>query len=239
MMCSEKMEETSSDGAGADNRNNKKYITPPVSVTKFDSFYMSLRDTENERRNRCSDSMRRLRQYRGRQYRGLTHAEKTTRQSIINNNDDEEEEDDDVLFIGDFELKDESSSHEVVQHAYGATKEVWAWGKTVPVLSNVLGITEGVTSKFLEITIHVDDVEKDIVIPNLKKLDDEIFSPMIGTILNIVGPAVSVGEEVIGNHVMHIIPHIPFLGQLVLGEEKKAKAKDDIDNRTDGSLSTK
>lgn len=232
MMCSEKMEETS-DGAGADNRKNKKSTTPPVSVTKFDSFFMSLRDTENERRNRCSDSMRRLRQYRG-----LTHAEKTTRQSIINN-DDDEEEDDDVLFIGDFELKDESSSHEVVQHAYGATKEVWAWGKTVPVLSNVLGITEGVTSKFLEITIHVDDVEKDIVIPNLKKLDDEIFSPMIGTILNIVGPAVSVGEEVIGKHVMHIVPHIPFLGQLVLGEEKKAKAKDDIDNRTDGSLSTK
>jgi len=231
-MCSDKMEVKVrvSDGDGADNRK-----VPPVSVTKFETFYLSLRDTKIERRNRCSDSLRRMRQYRG-----LAYAEKTTTQTIVTNYDDDD--DDDVLFIGDFELQGGPSSHEVVQHAYGATKEVWAWGKTVPVLSNVLGLTEGVTSKILEVTIHVDDrydIEKDLVIPNLKKFDDEILSPLIGTILNKVGPAVSVGEEVIVKHIMHIVPQIPFLGQFVLGEEKEDKANDDIDNRTDGSLATK
>ena len=224
VMCSEKME-----APVADNQQNKLKQSP-VTVTKFDSFYMSLRAVENERRNHCSDSLRRLRL---RRYRG----EKATRQSIIDNN--VKEDDDDVFHIGDFEieLESESSSHEVVQHAYGATKEVWAWGKTVPVLSNVLGLTEGVTSKFFEITIHVDDVEKDLVIPNLKKLDDEIVSPSIGTILNIIGPAVSVGDEVILKPALHHLVHIPFLGQLILGEKKEAEVKDTdtIDHQADGN----
>mmetsp|Transcript_3763 Transcript_3763/g.5789 ORF Transcript_3763/g.5789 Transcript_3763/m.5789 type:complete len:252 (-) Transcript_3763:96-851(-) len=225
VMCSEKME-----ASVADNQQNKLKQSP-VTVTKFDSFYMSLRAVENERRSHCSDSLRRLRL---RRYRG----EKVTQQLIIDNNAKEDDGDDeDVFHIGDFEieLESESSSHEVVQHAYGATKEVWEWGKTVPVLSNVLGLTEGVTSKFFEITIHVDDVEKDLVIPNLKKLDDEIVSPSIGTILNIIGPAVSVGEEVILKPALHHIVHIPFLGQLILGEKKEDEAKDIIDHQADGS----
>ncbi|KAK1745153.1 hypothetical protein QTG54_004444 [Skeletonema marinoi] len=226
VMCSEKMETSV-----ADNQKNKLKLSP-VTVTKFDSFYMSLRAVENERRNHCSDSLRRLRL---RRYRG----EKMTQQLIIDNNVKEEDDgdDEDVFHIGDFEieLENESSSHEVVQHAYGATKEVWAWGKTVPVLSNVLGLTEGVTSKFFEITIHVDDVEKDLVIPNLKKLDDEIVSPSIGTILKIIGPAMSVGEEVLVKPALHHIVQIPFLGQLILGEKKEDEVKDIIDHQADGS----
>ena len=209
----------------ADNQTDELKQSPvSVTVTKFDSFYLSLRDIENERRNQCSDSLRRLRLRR-------YCASNTSRQSILStsSNDYEEEdeqEDEDVFHIGDFELDDESNSHEVVQHAYGATKEVWEWGKSIPVLSNVLGLTEGVTTKFLQLTIHVDDVEKDLVIPNLKKLDDEVISPSIGTILNIIGPAVSVGEEVIVKPALHIVPNIPFLGQLVLGKNEEDEVKD-------------
>ena len=205
----------------ADNQKDELKQQSPVSVTvtKFDSFYLSLRDIENERRSQCSDSLRRLRLRR-------YCASNTTRQSIssTSSKSDYEGEDEDVFHIGDFELDDVSNSHEVVQHAYGATKEVWAWGKTIPVLSNVLGLTEGVTTKFLQLTIHVDDVEKDLVIPNLKKLDDEVISPSIGTILNIIGPAVSVGEEVIVKPALHIVPNIPFLGQLVLGKNVEVEA---------------
>ena len=209
----------------ADNQKDELKQQSPVSVTvtKFDSFYLSLRDIEIERRSQCSDSLRRLRLRR-------YCASHTTRQSILStssNEEDDEQEDEDVFHIGDFELvNDESNSHEVVQHAYGATKEVWEWGKSIPVLSNVLGLTEGVTTKFLQLTIHVDDVEKDLVIPNLKKLDDEVISPSIGTILNIIGPAVSVGEEVIVKPALHIVPNIPFLGQLVLGENEEGEVKD-------------
>ena len=211
----------------ADNQKDELKQQSPVSVTvtKFDSFYLSLRDIENERRSQCSDSLRRLRLRR-------YCASNSTRQSISSTSSNEEDdrsnqqEDEDVFHIGDFELDDESNSHEVVQHAYGATKEVWEWGKTIPVLSNVLGLTEGVTTKFLQLTIHVDDVEKDLVIPNLKKLDDEVISPSIGTILNIIGPAVSIGEEVIVKPALHIVPNIPFLGQLVLGENEEDEVKD-------------
>lgn len=197
----------------------------PVTVTKFDSFYLSLRDVENERRNQCSDSVRRLRL---RRYR----VEDTPRQSIIptpnkEENIEDNDDDEDIFHIGDFEIECESSSHhEVVQHAYGATKEVWEWGKTVPVLSDVLGLTEGVTTKFLQLTIQIDDVEKDLVIPNLKKLDDDIVSPSIGTIWNIIGPALAVGDEVIVKPVLHIAPHIPFVGQLLFGEKKEDEEKD-------------
>ena len=205
----------------ADNQKDELKQSP-VTVTKFDSFFLSLRDIETERRSQCSESLRRLRLRR-------YCAEDMTRQTIlsISTSSNEEDDDEDTVFhIGDFELESESRSHEVVQHAYGASKEVWEWGKTIPVLSNVLGLTEGVTSKFLQFTIHVDDVEKDLVIPNLKKLDDEIISPSIGTFLNIIGPAVSVGEEVIVKPALHIVLNIPFLGQLVLGEKKEDEVKD-------------
>lgn len=205
----------------------------PLTVTKFDSFFLSLRDVENERRSQCTDSLRRL---RVRRYR----VENTPRQSIIptptTHEEIEDDDDEEVFHIGDFELlESESSSHEVVQHAYGATKEVWEWGKTVPVLSDVLGLTEGVTTKFLQLTIHIDDVEKDLVIPNLKKLDDEIVSPSIGTIWNMIGPALAVGDEVIVKPALHIAPHIPFLGQLLFGDEKEDEAKDSIVHEIDGS----
>jgi len=227
-MCTEKIEISVDDNQKVERKQS------PVTVTKFDSFYLSLRAVENERRSQCSDSLRRLRL---RRYR----VENTPRQSIIPTPSQEEiEEDDDdeedVFHIGDFELlESESSSHEVVQHVYGATKEVWAWGKTVPVLSDVLGLTEGVTSKFLQLTIHIDDVEKDLVIPNLKKLDDEIVSPSIGTILNIIGPAVAVGDEVIVKPALHIAPHIPFIGQLLFGEEKEDEEEGSNVHEVDGS----
>lgn len=209
VMCQEKMD-TSDDNQTVEREQS------PVTVTKFESFYLSLRHVEKERRNQCTDSVRRLRL---RRYR----VENTPRQSITPTprlEEIEDEDDEEIFHIGDFELECEPS-HEVVQHAYGAGKEVWEWGKTVPVLSDVLGLTEGVTTKFLQLTIHIDDVEKDLVIPNLKRLDDEIVSPSIGAILNIIGPAVDVGDEVIVKPALHMAPHIPFVGQLLFGEKKK------------------
>ncbi len=185
-------------------KQKNKFRSSPVTVTRFDSFYMSLRDVEHERRDRCSDSLRRLRQY------GLTKngVAISTRESTIQNNDIN---DNDVVFLngGKDDKSNDNSPPEVVQNAYGATKQVWEWGKNVPVLSDVLGLTEGVTNKFFEITIQVEDVERDLVIPNLKKLDNEIVNPIIGAVFNAIGPALSVGDEVVVKPVMHlVIPHI-------------------------------
>lgn len=188
-------------------KQKNKFRSSPVTVTKFDSFYMSLRDVEHERRDRCSDSLRRLRQY------GLTKngVAISTRESTIQNNN---------MFLNEGKDKsNDNSPSEVVQNAYGATKQVWEWGKNVPVLSDVLGLTEGFTNKFFEITIQVEDVERDLVIPNLKKLDDEIVNPIIGAVFNAIGPALSVGDEVVVKPVMHVIlPHI-------IGREDKEKTE--------------
>ena len=199
--------------------SKSKVKQSPVIVTKFDNFFMSLRAVENEQREQRSDSLRRLRL-------GRYCDENTTRQSTImvhkrgDLKEDFEIDDGEIIHIGDFEMINESGSHDVAQQTYGVTKEVWAWGKTVPLLSDVLGITEGLTSKVLALTINVDDLEKDLVIPNLKKFDEEIVSPSIGIILNVVGPAVSVGEEVIFKPAMHIVPHIPILGKLLGGNKE-------------------
>lgn len=192
------------DDASHPKQKNKLFRSSPVTVTRFDSFYMSLRDVEHERRDRCSDSLRRLRQY------GLTKngVAISTREPTIQNNDIN---DNDVVFLngGKDDKSNDNSPPEVVQNAYGATKQVWEWGKNVPVLSDVLGLTEGVTNKFFEITIQVEDVERDLVIPNLKKLDDELVNPIIGAVFNAIGPALSVGDEVVVKPVMHlVIPHI-------------------------------
>lgn len=188
-------------------KQKNKFRSSPVTVTKFDSFYMSLRDVEHERRDRCSDSLRRLRQY------GLTKngVAISTRESTIQNNN---------MFLNEGKDKsNDNSPSEVVQNAYGVTKQVWEWGKNVPVLSDVLGLTEGFTNKFFEITIQVEDVERDLVIPNLKKLDDEIVNPIIGAVFNAIGPALSVGDEVVVKPVMHVIlPHI-------IGREDKEKTE--------------
>ena len=182
----------------------------PVSVTKFDSFFMSLKDIENERRDKCTDSLQRLHKYRGQ-----THVD--TRR----NTDDD---DNDVLVsINNCNLQlqnkstTSSSSPEVVQNVYGITKDVWEWGKNIPLLGGVFGLTEFTTNKLLEITIQVNDID-DILQPNLKKIDDHIVNPLIG----MVSPVLSIGEEVIVKPVLHIV--LP----LIIGHDNDKKKKDTI-----------
>lgn len=83
---------------------------------------------------------------------------------------------------------------DVSQTIYGATKDVWAYGKTVPVVSNILGIADAAALKALDITFHVDyAVVDDKIKPQLKNLDDYVFTPVISTVWNIVKPLVGGG----------------------------------------------
>lgn len=171
------------------------------SVTKFDSFFLSLKDIENERRDQCTDSLQRLHKYRGQTYDGTRR----------NNNDDDDDNEvlvsinnnNDTLQLQN-KSTSSSSSPEVVQNVYGITKDVWEWGKNIPLLGGVFGLTEFTTNKLLEITIQVNDID-DILQPNLKKVDDHIVNPLIG----VLSPVLSIGEEVIVKPVLHIVlPHI-------------------------------
>jgi len=83
---------------------------------------------------------------------------------------------------------------DVSQTIYGATKDVWAYGKTVPVVSNILGIADAAALKALDITFHVDyAVVDDKIKPQLKNLDDYVFTPVISTVWNVVKPLVGGG----------------------------------------------
>lgn len=75
----------------------------------------------------------------------------------------------------------------VVQNAYGFTKDAWKWGKNVPVLSNFLGVTEGVAEGLLEMIVHMDltAIDQDIFFPNMKKLDDDVITPILRSICEV------------------------------------------------------
>eukprot|EP00984_Skeletonema_dohrnii_P031698 scaffold24546_cov78-Skeletonema_dohrnii-CCMP3373.AAC.3 len=115
----------------------------------------------------------------------------------------------------------EEPHFDIAQNIYGCTKDIWAWGKTIPVLSNVLDLTEGATAKVLDITIHMDlpSIDQNVVVPHAKKLDDVVITPAICAVWGIVVPAVGMGEEMIVKPVMsEVVPRI--LGPLGLLEKK-------------------
>lgn len=105
----------------------------------------------------------------------------------------------------------EEPHFDVTQHIYGGIKDVWAWGKTVPVVEIFLGITETVAAKILDITIHKDlpAIDNDVAKPNLKKLDDQILTPAILAVWGFIEPAVSKGDEMIVKPVMkEVVPKV-------------------------------
>lgn len=129
------------------------------------------------------------------------------------------------------EKKTQEEAHfDVAQNVYGTAKNVWAWGKTVPVMSTFLGLTETVATKVLDTTIHMDlpAIDEKAVTPNLKKLDDDIVTPMILAVWKIVEPAVVKGEELVIKPVLtEVVPRV--LAPLGMFDKKKEDEKKTVD----------
>lgn len=68
-------------------------------------------------------------------------------------------------------------------------------------------------------------IDKNVAEPNLKKLDDEIVTPMILAIWKLVGPAVSKGEEMVVTPVMkEVVPRfIQTFGMDKKKQEEESK----------------
>ncbi|KAL3792447.1 hypothetical protein HJC23_001565 [Cyclotella cryptica] len=121
----------------------------------------------------------------------------------------------------------EDPHFDVAQHIYTHAKDIWAWGKTLPLVTNLLHLTEAVATKLLEATLHTNlpAIDADVATPNLKKLDDQIVTPAILKVWSIVGPAVSRGEEMIVKPVMEeVVPKI--LDTVGMGGDDKKKKKE-------------
>ena len=123
--------------------------------------------------------------------------------------------------------QDQEGHFDVAQTIYGATKDAWAWGKTVAVISNVLGLTEAVAEKVLDTAVHMSlpAIDQDVVKPNLKKLDDDIVSPVILAIWKLIEPAVGKADEMVLKPVMdEVLPRV--LAPLGLLDNQKKKNLD-------------
>mmetsp|Transcript_12467 Transcript_12467/g.26541 ORF Transcript_12467/g.26541 Transcript_12467/m.26541 type:complete len:348 (+) Transcript_12467:178-1221(+) len=135
----------------------------------------------------------------------------------------------------------EEAHFDFAQNVYGTAKNVWAWGKTVPVITNLLGITEAVATKVLDTTVHMDlpAIDEKAVAPQLKKLDDDIVTPLILAVWKLVGPAVEKGDAMVIKPVLtEVVPRV--LGPLGLlgGEDAKKmeeKKKMEVEKAIDSS----
>lgn len=123
---------------------------------------------------------------------------------------------------------EEEAHFDVAQTVYGAAKDVWAWGRTVPVLTNLLGITEAVAAKVLDTTVHMDlpAIDEKGVTPQLKRLDDDLITPVVLAVWKIIAPAVAKGEEMVVKPVMReVVPRV--LAPLGMFGDKKEEDKVD------------
>lgn len=123
-------------------------------------------------------------------------------------------------------IESESAHFDVAQTAYGAYKDLWCWGKTLPVISNVLGLTEDATSKVLSAAIKMDlpSLDEKVAVPHLKKLDDDVVTPAILAVWGVIEPAVEKTDEMIVKPVItEVVPRI--LGPLgMFKDDKKDEA---------------
>ena len=128
--------------------------------------------------------------------------------------------------------QDDGAHFDVAQTIYGATKDAWAWGKTIAVVSNVLDLTEAAALKALDLTVHMDLVVIDDKIkPQLKKLDDEVVTPAILAFWKVVEPALGKADELVLKPVMtEVVPRVlgPF-GFVSEANKKEEEKKAMID----------
>jgi len=139
---------------------------------------------------------------------------------------------------------EEEPHFDVAQNVYGNAKNIWAWGKTVPVISNLLGITEAVATKVLDTTVHMDlpAIDQKAVVPQLKRLDNDLVTPVIIAVWKIIEPAVAKGDEmVVKPMVTQVIPRVIALAPMALfdgkkrEEEKRAKVEEEKESMIDAS----
>lgn len=87
-------------------------------------------------------------------------------------------------------IANEPHHFDVAQNTYGCLKDMWAFGTTVPVVSNALGLTEAIAAILIKAVIkkELTAIDQDGIVPNMKKLDDEFVTPIISWVWNVIAP---------------------------------------------------
>ena len=132
-----------------------------------------------------------------------------------------------VFVIAKSTKEDKEEAHFDIAQNVGTAKNVWAWGKTIPVLTTSIGLTKTIATKVLDITIHMDlpVIDQKGVKPQLKKLDDDIVTPVIMAVWKIIETAIAKGDEMVVKPVLTEVL-LWVLGPLVMSDDKKMKDKE-------------
>jgi len=78
------------------------------------------------------------------------------------------------------------------QSVYGTAKNVWTWGKSIPVIGFMEGVTEAVASKVVGLAgSSLEEVDNSLISPNLAGLDSAILNPVVETIVGYLMGGVS------------------------------------------------
>jgi hypothetical protein len=79
---------------------------------------------------------------------------------------------------------------DVAEHVYEKAKEVWAWGKGVPLVSIGFGITEAVVKKAVSMAgTDLEKLDRDIK-PQLANFDTEFINPAIKAVIAYAQPII-------------------------------------------------
>lgn len=94
----------------------------------------------------------------------------------------------------------EQPHFDVTQAIYSQIKGLWAWGKTVPLLENLLSANEWIVNAILDATLKTDllAIDKDHAQPILKNVDDNVFTPtarMAGHVWGFIAPSIYTADE--------------------------------------------
>ncbi len=87
------------------------------------------------------------------------------------------------------------SKIDAAEVVYAKAKDVWAWGKTAPVLSFLVGTTETVAAKALDVAGTNFSALDARIAEELAKLDTGILNPALETIAKVVISAAAHSEE--------------------------------------------
>lgn len=103
---------------------------------------------------------------------------------------------------------EEEPHFDAATHVYSTVKNVWTWGRSLPVAGPILGLYEAAGVKILTTATHKDVTTLDSEISyHIDGLDKDVIDPAIAKILAIIWPGVEKVEDLVKT----VGPSIPGL----------------------------
>ena len=96
--------------------------------------------------------------------------------------------------------KEDEAHFGIAQNIFSTATGLWALGKTVPIITNFLGITEAVVGTVVDMLVPdlSATVDQDAVVLHLKSFDKDVVTPLVSAVLKTIEPAVSKCGEMLG-----------------------------------------